>query len=36
MALRVKNKHDFFHGTIPKPNDDNGGKWQRCNDFAGS
>ncbi|XP_052297240.1 uncharacterized protein LOC102606840 [Citrus sinensis] len=32
MALQVRNKLGFVDGTITKPDDDDGGKWQRCND----
>lgn len=32
--LRVKNKHGFIDGTISKLNDDDGGKWQSCNDLV--
>ncbi|KAH9650422.1 protein kinase domain-containing protein [Citrus sinensis] len=36
MALRAKNKLGFVDGTISKPDDDedDGGRWQRCNDLA--
>lgn len=36
MALRVRNKLGFVDGTITKPDDDDGGKWQRCNDLVRS
>ncbi|KAH9672540.1 protein kinase domain-containing protein [Citrus sinensis] len=38
MALRAKNKLGFVDGTISKPDEDedDGGRWQRCNDLVGS
>lgn len=38
MALRAKNKLGFIDGTLSKPvdDDDDGGKWQHCNDLVGS
>ncbi|KAH9748380.1 protein kinase domain-containing protein [Citrus sinensis] len=33
MALRVKNKLGFVDGTISKPDEDDGGRWQCCNDL---
>ena len=36
MALRAKNKLGFVDGIITKPDDDDDGKWQRCNDLVGS
>ncbi|KAH9671963.1 protein kinase domain-containing protein [Citrus sinensis] len=38
MALRSKNELGFVDGTISKPDEDedNGGRWQRCNDLVGS
>lgn len=36
MALRAKNRLDFIEGTISEAGDDDGGKWQRCNDHVGS
>ncbi|KAH9688554.1 hypothetical protein KPL70_015161 [Citrus sinensis] len=36
MALRARNKLGFVDGTITKPDDDAGGKWQRCNDLVRS
>ncbi|KAH9651461.1 protein kinase domain-containing protein [Citrus sinensis] len=38
MTLRAKNKLGFVDGTISKPDEDedDGGRWQRCNDLVGS
>ncbi|KAH9659734.1 protein kinase domain-containing protein [Citrus sinensis] len=38
MALRAKNKLGFVDGTISKPDEDedDGGRWLRCNDLVGS
>ena len=38
MTLRAKNKLSFVDGTISKPEDDedDDGKWQRCNVLVGS